>query len=55
VPNNAREARWRDHLKPYYEELGIDPALPDQALVSIDPRYFRPTEVDPARTIGEPR
>ena len=28
VPNNAREARWRDQLKPYYEELGIDPALP---------------------------
>ena len=23
--NNAREARWRDRLKPYYEELGIDP------------------------------
>ena len=28
VPNNAREARWRDQLKPYYKELGIDPALP---------------------------
>jgi nitronate monooxygenase len=28
VPNNAREARWRDRLKPYYEELGIDPAAP---------------------------
>ena len=27
VPNNAREARWRDKLKPYYQELGIDPAL----------------------------
>jgi len=26
--NNAREARWRDALKPYYEELGIDPAAP---------------------------
>jgi hypothetical protein len=25
VPN---EVRWRDRLKPYYEELGIDPALP---------------------------
>jgi nitronate monooxygenase len=24
--NNAREARWRERLKPYYEELGIDPA-----------------------------
>ncbi len=28
VPSNAREARWRDRLKPYYEELGIDPAAP---------------------------
>src|SRR5260370_2575563 len=28
VPNNAREARWRDKLKPYYEELGIDPSAP---------------------------
>src|SRR5258707_7527667 len=28
VPNNAREARWRDKLKPYYEELGIDPRAP---------------------------
>ena len=26
--NNAREARWRDALKPYYEELGIDPSAP---------------------------
>jgi nitronate monooxygenase len=28
APSNAREVRWRDRLKPYYEELGIDPALP---------------------------
>src|SRR5262252_5313600 len=28
VPNNAREARWRDTLKPYYKELGIDPTAP---------------------------
>jgi len=28
VPNNARETRWRDTLKPYYEELGIDPSAP---------------------------
>jgi nitronate monooxygenase len=28
VPNNAREARWRDKLKPYYEEFGIDPSAP---------------------------
>jgi len=26
--NNAREARWRDRLKPYYQELGIDPSAP---------------------------
>jgi nitronate monooxygenase len=26
--NNAREARWRDRLAPYYSELGIDPAAP---------------------------
>ena len=26
--NNAREVRWRDALKPYYEELGIDPSAP---------------------------
>jgi nitronate monooxygenase len=24
-PDNAREASWRDRLKPYYEELGLDP------------------------------
>jgi len=26
--NNAREARWRERLKPYYDELGVDPAAP---------------------------
>ncbi|MPZ41253.1 MAG: DUF561 domain-containing protein [Rhizobiales bacterium] len=26
--NNAREARWREALKPYYEELAIDPSVP---------------------------
>jgi nitronate monooxygenase len=26
--NNAREARWRERLAPYYAELGIDPAAP---------------------------
>jgi nitronate monooxygenase len=26
--NNAREARWRERLAPYYRELGIDPAAP---------------------------
>jgi nitronate monooxygenase len=26
--NNARETRWRERLKPYYEELGVDPAAP---------------------------
>ena len=28
VPNNAREAAWRERLKPYYEEFAIDPAAP---------------------------
>lgn len=28
VPNTAREARWRDQLRTYYEEFGIDPMLP---------------------------
>lgn len=28
VPNNAREAAWRERLAPYYGELGIDPAAP---------------------------
>jgi nitronate monooxygenase len=26
--NNAREARWREALKPYYEEMAIDPSVP---------------------------
>jgi nitronate monooxygenase len=28
IPSNEREVRWRDKLKPYYTELGIDPAAP---------------------------
>src|SRR5258708_10643692 len=28
VLNNAREARWRERLAPYYSELAIDPAAP---------------------------
>ena len=28
VPNNAREHAWRERLKPYYLELGIDPGAP---------------------------
>lgn len=28
VPNNAREAAWRERLGPYYRELGVDPAAP---------------------------
>jgi nitronate monooxygenase len=27
-PNEEREMAWRERLKPYYEELGIDPATP---------------------------
>lgn len=26
--NNAREAKWRERLAPYYRELGVDPAAP---------------------------
>jgi nitronate monooxygenase len=28
VPNNEREARWRDRLAPYYREFAIDPSAP---------------------------
>jgi nitronate monooxygenase len=28
VPSNAREHAWRERLKPYYVEFGIDPAAP---------------------------
>ena len=28
APDNAREASWRDRLKPYYVELGLDPNAP---------------------------
>ena len=28
TPNNAREAAWREALKPYYVEYGIDPSAP---------------------------
>ena len=28
VPNNAREAAWRERLASYYREFGIDPAAP---------------------------
>ena len=28
VPNNAREHAWRERLKPYYVEFGIDPTAP---------------------------
>ena len=28
VPNNAREDAWRERLKPYYQELAVDPSAP---------------------------
>jgi len=28
VPNNAREHAWREKLRPYYVELGVDPGTP---------------------------
>jgi nitronate monooxygenase len=32
VPDNAREAPWRDRLRPYYVELGLDPNAPINAV-----------------------
>jgi nitronate monooxygenase len=32
VPDNAREASWRDRLRPYYVELGLDPNAPINAV-----------------------
>jgi GDPmannose 4,6-dehydratase len=34
------------------EEVGVDAANPDHVIVKIDPRYFRPTEVD--LLLGDP-
>jgi nitronate monooxygenase len=31
VPDEAREARWRALLAPYYDELGLDPSAPHAA------------------------
>lgn len=38
VPNNAREHAWREKLKPYYAELGIDPnaAVPSSNRTPFD-------------------
>lgn len=41
--NNAREARWRDRLDPYYRELNIDPAAPVPAVNRVP---FNPTLCD---------
>ncbi|HEY6023892.1 MAG TPA: nitronate monooxygenase family protein [Pseudolabrys sp.] len=35
VPNNAREHAWREKLKPYYAEFGIDPAAPVAAAIRM--------------------
>jgi nitronate monooxygenase len=43
VPNNARENAWRERLKPYYEELAIDPAAPvRRAIACRSMRNFAP-------------
>lgn len=34
------------------DEIGVDKANPDRILVSVDPRYFRPTEVE--QLLGDP-
>jgi nitronate monooxygenase len=31
--DEAREARWRERLKPYYDELGVDPEAPNPAII----------------------
>ena len=30
----------------FCSEIGVDAANPDSVLVKVDPKYFRPTEVD---------
>ena len=37
--------RWRGE-KDTVNEIGVDKANPDHVIVRIDPKYFRPTEVD---------
>ena len=42
--NNAREARWRERLSPYYTELGIDPAasVPTSNRAPFDSAFAKP-------------
>jgi nitronate monooxygenase len=46
VPSNAREVRWRERLKPYYDELGIDAAapLPSSNRAPFDDAFCRVVE-----------
>src|SRR5437763_6868398 len=46
VPNNAREVRWRERLRPYYEELGIDAsvAAPSSSRAPFDEAFCRAVE-----------
>lgn len=37
--------RWRGE-KDTVNEIGVDKANPEHVIVRIDPKYFRPTEVD---------
>ena len=39
------EVEWRGE-KGTVEEYGVDKANPDHVIVRIDPKYFRPSEVD---------
>jgi nitronate monooxygenase len=37
--DNAREARWRDRLKPFYQELGIDPPVQSSNRAPFDAAF----------------
>lgn len=39
------EVEWRGE-QGSVDEIGVDKANPDHVIVRIDPKYFRPTEVD---------
>jgi nitronate monooxygenase len=46
IPNNAREETWRERLKPYYIELGVDPAasVPSSNRTPFDAAYCAAVE-----------
>lgn len=48
TPNNAREAAWREALKPYYTEYGIDPNAP---VVSVQRAPFNVAHCEVVETL----